>query len=114
MGNPTNPLLFQVRDPEGRILELRRRTWEDHIRPMHPGVEIDWIRTVVEDPDLIIENQGHGSLNYMKVLTHRRYRLVAAKPRPRDSNPPQWYEVATAYPTAIPPLGHGRIVWSRS
>lgn len=103
-------LLFEVVDPEGRRVGLTRNTWHGHIQPNHPEVALDWVRDVIEHPDFIFENSRHRSINYIVSIDFLRYRLVSAKPR-AGSNPP--YLVATAYPSAIPPQGHGRIIWRR-
>ena len=88
---------------------LRQQTWDEHIQGRHPGVGLDWIRAAIEDPDWIIWNEDHRSLNYMVHAVRARFRLVATKERPGE---PAWI-VATAYPTAIPPVSQGRIVWTR-
>lgn len=104
-----DPLVFQVRDPQGRLVGLRSQTWERHIEPEHPGVKTEWIQATIERPDLIFENDVHGSLNYLVNMGVRRFRLVAVKPS--RGNPP--FLVATAYPCSIPPQAKGRIVWTR-
>ena len=109
-GEPTD-LLFQAIDPQGRSVGLARKTFETHIYGRHPGMSPDAIRAAVEDPDVIIENLDHGSINYLVRMGRGRYRMVAAK-RHAHRNP-DW-EVATAYPRSIPPHGNLRVLWTRS
>ena len=104
-----DPLVFQVRDPEGRLIGLRKQTWEEHIQPEHPGVQVEWIQAVLENPRVIVRNDVHGSLNYYVNVGLKRFRLVAVKPSRGD--PP--FLVATAYPCSIPPQGQGRVIWTR-
>lgn len=106
-----NPLVAQVTDPEGRLVGLYRRTWEEKILRDHSGVDLAWVIRAIERPAFIIVNDVHNSLNYLEFMNVHRFRLVSAKPR-ANQNPP--YVVVTAYPTAIPPYHHGRIIWKRS
>ena len=101
--------LFVTEDPQGRRVGLRAATLRDHILPFHPGVTALWVRELIERPNWIVENQTHGSINYVGQLRARFFRLVAAKPNQQGE--PPWV-VATAYPTAVPPRG-GRILWKR-
>jgi len=100
-----------VVDPEGRSVGLYKRTWENKILRDHGFVELEWVKDLIERPDFIIENDVHGTLNYLKSVNIRRFRLVSAKPRPTQ-NPP--FVVVTAYPLAIPPFHQGRKIWTRS
>lgn len=108
-----SPLLFTVTDPLGRTVGLRERTWLEHITPdRHPGVTINRIRDVLNEPDMIVLNDAYGSLNYfwMNANAARRYFLVAANKNRGDD--PQ-YLVTTAYPTSIHPRSHGKTIWKR-
>jgi hypothetical protein len=107
-----NPILFEVVDPQGRTVRLHQRTWDIHIKPRHREAEIEWIRETIRNPSFIWRNQVHGSLNYIVVTGPDSSHLVAAKPRPRRSNPPRWHEVATAYGDSLPPIGSGEIIWT--
>jgi len=71
----------------------------------------DVIRSVIENPDAILENFDHVSLNYLVRTGRARFRMVAAKRHPGRA--PEW-EVATAYLRSIPPHGNVRIRWTRS
>lgn len=102
------PIILRVEDPEGREIGLNEEAWR-HIRETHPGITIEKIQTTIEDPHFIMLNETHGSLNYLRMVPERRmFRLAAVKEFP-GRNPR--FEVSTAYPVAIPPLG--KIVWRK-
>src|ERR1700752_2764288 len=104
-----NPLVTQVIDPQGRSVGLYKRTWEEKILRDHAGVQLAWVESTIEDPAFIVQNDVHGSINYLEFVSIRRFRLVAAKPR--ENQNPQ-YVVVSAYPTSILPIHHGRIIWA--
>ncbi len=109
-----NPLIFEVNDPQGRTVKFRQRTWDIHIKERHEEADQSWMRETIEDPSFICENVAHGSLNYYKVFSEDRAHMVSAKPRPKNADPPRWWELVTAYDKAIPPAGRMNVVWTKS
>lgn len=112
-GAPESEWLFVTEDPEGRHVGLKRETFEHHIQPLHPGVSPEAIKSTIETPDLITENDVHGSVNYVASVPGRRqfFRLVAARRRDDEEGKEPRYVVCTAFPRSTPPSG--RILWQR-
>jgi len=55
----TSPFIWQVRDPRGRLVRLRRVVWEQHIVDhVEMRSQEDLVRDTVRDPDRISTSTG--------------------------------------------------------
>lgn len=87
---------------------LNAAAWHK-VQVFHPGVSIDVIEETVSNPDRILLNEEHGSLNYVSYMPERRFfRLVGVKEWP-DRHPR--FQIATAYNPSLPP--RGKKIWHR-
>jgi len=59
-------ILFELKDPVGRIVKLFRETWEKHIILRHPEMQYYYtnIQTTIIEPNVIIESPTNLSLIY--------------------------------------------------
>ena len=74
----TEMTIFETTDPEGRTIRLSSSTWE-HIRRRHREVKsVRMIRTAVETPDYIIQNESRKTLSYVQTTSLKLYFTVHA------------------------------------
>jgi len=58
-------IIFKVRDKFGKLIRLTKERW-DHILDRHPEVKphLNKIKTVLQDPEIIIENPYNKNEKY--------------------------------------------------
>jgi hypothetical protein len=111
--------LLSATDPEGRLIHLTRRTWDEHIEGGHYDVVPDWITETLEEPDFITKDIVKSSRRHLFLLYYkfgilpqsygRMYFKVAINRR----FPRRTFYVLSAYPAHHIKHDQEEIIWSQ-
>ncbi len=73
-----NTIVFSVSDPTGTIVNLYPEQW-DHIKKGHPEIKpMEKVRSGVQRPDLILEDEERNARIYTTILPTNSYFNVFA------------------------------------
>ena len=107
-----NGELFEVKDPEGRVIKLATSTWNTHILIRHPEMKRHYekIQKTITDPNVIMEDPERDySLKYSnnELTSSNLYVNVAVEfdDKYKEGN------VRTSY--LSPDLPKGKMIWIR-
>ena len=69
--------VFEITDKSGRRIHLSKERWNEHIRPLHPGIrEPEELIKVLESPDKVLESDRDESVRWYFLYSKQKKKYL--------------------------------------